>query len=206
MPQAAEQREGQRHDHRKRRGVGEARPDGRGEATPVARADGAPDHGLGGMGEAVEAVGGGGEEVHQDGVRGEHQLALPRADRGEGQERRLEHQAAQEQVAIDRQQAPEAGDDHDPRPARPATLAPPGAAHDQEPEAQAGILRDDRGGSHAGRGEAQAHTNRTARAALMPLVSSINSNGRRESWRPSSQPSSAMLPSAAGAPNSRIDR
>jgi hypothetical protein len=130
------------------------------EAPPVAGADGAPHHGLGGMREAVKAVGGGGEEIHQHGIGGEHQLALTRAYCGESQEGRLEHQAAQEQVAIDREQAAEPAQHQNRRPTRPPAAGTPVDAYDHKTEAQARVL-----GEHA----------------LMPLVRSIRSSGRRES-------------------------
>jgi hypothetical protein len=76
----------------------------------------------------IETERGQSQEVEQHRVGGEHDLALAGTERGEGQERGFQAEAAEQDVAVDREQADKGG--------TPAERGPaPGAGEIPEPPA-----------------------------------------------------------------------
>jgi len=151
--QADEQRAAAQEEQRKAQ-AGQQRPQAGDRQRPlqggaVAAADSVPAQRLDGVGQAVQGVGGEQQAVEQQGVGRHRGVAEPGALHGDQEEHQLQEQAAQEDVAVHRQQR---------APARPAAQGVPGQPAGMPAQRPAGQRQAEQGaaplGEHRGAGGA----------------------------------------------------
>jgi hypothetical protein len=134
----------------------EAREPGRpAERGAAARAHRLAHQRLGAEGEAVHRVGGDLEELEQHLVGGERHVPEPRAEEQEGDEDPLEEERPDQDVAVDRPHAAQAGGVEDPRPVLPVA-AQDRVAAEPEPDREARPFGEEGGDRHPRHAPAEA--------------------------------------------------